>query len=373
MLTHLFNPQTQNTIFFILLALAVILTSRKKTDNTILSIETTNELKGLAILSVIFIHVGYFLTSNNQFLFPLSTFGGVGVNIFLFLSGFGLTMSALKKDLSISKFYLKRLSKVIIPVWIFLIIFLLLDKFALGITYPTALTIRNFFGFFPQADLFHDINSPLWFITPLVLYYLLFPLLFRKKIPELTALAFYIIYYYLLKYFIPDEVNEGVKNLWILHYWAFPLGILFASILTRLKNYQQFNNLAIKLQNKRLISITLRSFVLCLMALVWYYFFKNSGVGEDKFTEQLYSIIAMFITIFIFILKPIKNQFLNLLGVFSFELYLLHWPLMNRYDFIFRFIPAGLAMFLYLLVFMGIGWGIKNLPAKIKSLKKSSI
>ncbi len=381
MIVQLTNYQTQNLIFFILLALAVILTTRRKTDNTAMSIATTNELKGLAILAIIFSHVGYFLTTNNQFLFPLSTWSGVGVNLFFFLSAFGLTMSALrvkasedahaarKKDLSIGKFYLKRLSRVIIPVWIFLIIFLLLDKFALDLTYPLATTIKNFFGFFPRANLYLDINSPLWFITPLIFYYLLFPILFRKKIPELTALALYIISYYLVTYFVPLSVDAGVKGFWQIHYLAFPLGILFASLLTRLKNYQPLINIKNKIVNKKPLTIILNYLFLILLILAWLYFFKNSGVGEAKNTEQFYSLVAMFITIFIFILKPIKNQFLNWLGIFSFEIYLLHWPLMYRYDFIFRFLPAGIAMFLYLLLFIGIGWGIKNYLPKLNLSK----
>ena len=66
-------------------------------------------------MMVIFSHIGYFLDAGKQFTYPWSVAGGVGVDIFLFLSGFGLTMSALKTDLGIFQFYIKRLPRIYLP------------------------------------------------------------------------------------------------------------------------------------------------------------------------------------------------------------------------------------------------------------------
>jgi len=52
---------------------------------------------------VVFGHIGYFLAKTQVFCFRFNL-RRVGVNLFLILSGFGLTLSALKKDLSVKIF-----------------------------------------------------------------------------------------------------------------------------------------------------------------------------------------------------------------------------------------------------------------------------
>src|SRR3989344_1884092 len=92
------DPFLQTIILAIPLVFFILITSRKEAHPYEIDQEHTNQLKGLAILMVIFSHIGYFLDSSDKFLYPLSVAGGVGVNIFLLLSGFGLTSSALNKS-----------------------------------------------------------------------------------------------------------------------------------------------------------------------------------------------------------------------------------------------------------------------------------
>src|SRR3989338_9912847 len=108
------DPISQTIIFSLLLAAGILLLLKKSTAGTMTTTQT-NQLKGLAILMVIFSHVGYFLSTDTRFLYPLSVAGGVGVNLFLFLSGFGLTASSLKNKLPVWSFYKKRLSKIFWP------------------------------------------------------------------------------------------------------------------------------------------------------------------------------------------------------------------------------------------------------------------
>lgn len=374
MIIQILNYQTQNLIFFILLSLAVILTFRAKKDKTIMSVETTTELKGLAIMVIVLAHIAFGLVSDNRFLQPLSYLAGPGVDLFFFLSGFGLTCSALRKKLPVLKFYLKRLSKVIIPVWIFLVIILILDKLFLNISYPLPEIVKSFLGYFPRADLYKDINSPLWFITPLIFYYLLFPLLFNKKYPEFSAILLFLIGYFLIKYnvvsdYLHVQLDGGVIGLWTLHYMAFPLGILFASILNRLQTQPSLIKLTKKISNIQYFNI-INSLILVLLILAWYFVFTHSPDNNaSKLTLQLYSILLMFLITIIFILKPLANKFFFWFGIFSFEIYLLHWPLMYHYDFIFKFLPAGLATFLYLIFFILLGLGINKIKQKILNKK----
>lgn len=355
MIVEISNYHAQNIIFFTLLALAVFLTLRKRGDRSAMSIDSTAELKGLAILAVVLAHVGFGIAGDNRFISPLSTWAGVAVNVFFFLSGFGLALSALKKDLSIKQFYLKRLSKVIVPLWIFLAIILLLDKFALGLSYPAVEMVQAFFGFFPRADLYTNINPPLWFLTPLIFYYLIFPIISSRKLPEISALVILAIGYLILKFTLP--IHPDMKNLWLIHYQAFPLGMLFAALFYRFKTKPVSQNFLEKVSEIKNIKI-LKYLVLSLLVVAWLYLFQHSGVGQTKIMEQSLSLVALLITVFIFMVKPVESRFLLWLGAFSYEIYLLHWPLMYRYDFIFKFLPAGVALLLYLIVFIIIGKGI---------------
>jgi peptidoglycan/LPS O-acetylase OafA/YrhL len=363
MIVQIVNFATQNLIFFALLGALLFLTIRTRKDNSPMSLDTTNELKGFAILSIILAHIAYCLVNDNLFLWPLSNWAGVGVDVFFFLSGFGLMMSGLKKDLSIGKFYLKRLSKVIVPVWIFLVVFLILDKIALGISYPTGVMAKSFLGFFGTADIYKDINSPLWFITPLLFYYILFPIFFSKKYPEVSAVLLLCLGFLLLRFDLP--VSERVKELWTLHNIGFPLGVFFAGILNRFNNWTLVKEAKNKYLNKKVLVNILRYVVLILLGLICWHFFKQIGTGTTKLNEQLISLSILVLVVFIFILKPVESRFFVWFGKFSFEIYLLHWIIMYRYDFVYRFLPAGVATFVYLFIFLGLGY----LFGKIKDLK----
>ena len=98
------------------------------------------------------------MVSDTRFLSPFSDFAGVGVDVFLFLSGFGLATSAIRKQLSVKEFYQKRLGKIFLPLWITLSLFLLADYFILHKTYPIGDTIINFFGIFRHADIFIKVS-----------------------------------------------------------------------------------------------------------------------------------------------------------------------------------------------------------------------
>jgi peptidoglycan/LPS O-acetylase OafA/YrhL len=165
------NPVLETYIFSALLLFALIISTRWSRRRGFFPLSVSQELKGLAILMIIFAHVTYALVSDSRFLNPLATMGGVGVNLFLILSGYGLVASALRRPLSIKKFYKKRLLRLYIPFWICLTIFYLLDYFALKIHYDWGYVLRSFLGLFWHADLYADIDSPFWYFSWIVFIY----------------------------------------------------------------------------------------------------------------------------------------------------------------------------------------------------------
>jgi len=369
------DPILSTKIFIIIFIFVILISIRRKKDSELFPLALTQELKGLAILAIVFSHMGYFLSNNHSFLFPLSIMAGVGVNLFLFLSGYGLTMSALKKNLSIINFYKKRLLKLFMPFWLVAFVFFVLDFFILHISYSWPYIIQSLLGIFPRADLFLDVNSPLWFLTLTLFYYLLFPLIFLKKSPWLTAILIYAASYFIIQLKLPVTID--VLHLYQLHLLAFPLGIAFASLFFEPYSFNRFvpDKIQSSLYNlkkpvwiktildrskepnifRRSLKIINRpTYYAILIALLIFIGFMayNSGVDGILDKEQKISLITMSAIILFFILKRFEIKLFHLFGLYAYEIYLIHWPLMSRYDIFFRWLPGWIAVILYLGLFL---------------------
>jgi peptidoglycan/LPS O-acetylase OafA/YrhL len=378
------DPLFSTKIFIAIFVFALLVSLRRKKDRDLFPLALTLELKGLAILAVIFSHIGYFLSTDDRFLFPLSIMAGVGVNLFLFLSGFGLAMSALKKELTIIEFYKKRLLKLFIPFWTVISIFFLSDYFLLHISYPGSYIIRSLLGFFPRADLIQDINSPLWFITPILFYYLIFPLIFFRKRPWLTAILMCGISYLIL--YLKPPVSIDVSRLYQLHFLAFPLGIIFASLYFQPLLFGRFAPAKIKsflydLRQPAWLKMILDKFktsnifgyrlkilkrpaysgILIALFILIGFMAYHSGVGESTERETVISLATMSAIILFFMIKQFEIKALHLFGIYAFEIYLIHWPLVSRYDFFFKYFPGWLAMIFYLCFFLAAAWMLKKI------------
>jgi peptidoglycan/LPS O-acetylase OafA/YrhL len=324
----------------------------------------TDELKGVAVLMVVLSHIGYFLVSDHQFLQPLSNYAGVGVDLFLILSGFGLSMSALERPLSMRQFYLKKFWRLYVPVGVLLTLLLVLDFAVLHKTYPLSLTIKNFFGLFPSADLYGDINSPLWFITLLLFFYLLFPLLFSRRFPLVSAIIFGGISWSVsmsnLQSILP--ITEGVASLYRLHLWAFPVGVAVAGVVYHVPRMSAHVTRVVQNFMKNSAYWPIVKMILFVLCSSWFvYIMTRSAVGQGWKKEEWVSIWCALATIAVFLTKPFESRALSIIGAYSFEIYLIHWPLLYRYNVFYSYVPAGLATVIYIVFFLVLGAGYHKL------------
>ena len=346
----------QTFFFGIFLIIVLLVTFTTKKNYTPLSL--TQELKGFAILTILFGHIGYFLSANQEFLYPFSIASGMGVNLFLFLSGYGLTISQLKKGDSPLAFYKRRLSKLFIPFWIVLSTFLILDFVVLGKTYSVQFLLQAPFGIFTHADMYTDFNSPFWYFSFILLFYILFPLLFNKRWPWATAILLYIAVRTLVAADLPQLTD--IIGMYEVHMLAFPLGILFAwGIQTQTK----FKNTIVELCQK----YAYLTYPLAISILpAWIaYFGIHSDVGQIASIEQRTSLLIMFAVLLLFTIKKKESQFLSIFGLFSYEIYLLHWPLLYRYDVLYKFTPGWIATILYLGMFILLAMLLQKLSSVI--------
>jgi peptidoglycan/LPS O-acetylase OafA/YrhL len=356
------NAVLQTWLLIVAMIIALTLSARRTTANTLLPIGVTQELKGVAILAVVFGHIGYFLVDDNRFLFPLSIGAGVGVNIFLLLSGYGLTLGLLSKPLPALEFYRRRMIKIFIPFWCALIAFFVLDALVLHRTYSSTYIVRSLFGFFPRADMADDINSVFWYITWILFYYLLLPLLFMPRRPWLTALLLYLSGEALVRWNPP--AIELVTRLYQVHTVAFPLGMVLAWLLYEPKNGS--NTIATKLKTlkREMPSAPYYLTLLVFTAIAAYCAYFN-GIGESIQKEQLMSILTTLALLGLFAVKRFELRLFSLIGVYSYEMYLLHWPIVSRYDVIYSHLPAALATIVYIALFLAMGWCIQKFTAPV--------
>ncbi len=360
MIISISNPVQATQIFLVIFLITILFSFRKKTNNDFFSNILTQELKGLAILSIVFAHIGYYLVNDNRFLFPLTIAAGVGVNMFLFLSGFGLASSSLVKQYSIIQFYWRRIPKLYLPFWLSCLVFLLLDFFILNRFYGAGYVGQTLLGFFPRADIWLDLNSPLWYFSFIVFYYLLFPLVFWRRYVWLSSSVLYLAGYLLMK---SDPVIIGqVMRLYQVHIMAFPLGVFFAGLVNCF-NKRDWKNVCLDYATKYHLNKYLKrlGYWAMMTLLIWgigntAYF---SHVGGERWLEEFVSLVTMSLVLVVFFIKKIESRFLILFGTYSYEIYLIHWPILSRFDISFRFLPAWLATVTYLLFFIAAGWGLQ--------------
>jgi len=272
---------------------------------------------------------------------PLSIFcnlGYQGVHIFFILSGFGLTLSwhsASKESddifryQSLKAWMLRRFRRVIPLLWFSLLLLLVLfsvfgpDEFFRLVYFSSepsewvrlaALSAVGLNAFHPST--IYGINPPLWFITPLFQFYLVFPLLyfllFRLGPLKFLVLAFLgsIAFRYL-----------GVAHIEQLG-WPFLFGAFFGS---RLAEFGFGMVLAASYLHGRIwtpsplkIVAALAGYLLGLLSceIAGGIFISDGLIGA-----------SLFFLIY-FLIYPFETKTLSLLGKHSLGIFLIHFPMM---------------------------------------------
>lgn len=134
-------------------------------------------LMGMSILSIIIFHYTVDCVNNAYNLKPHivlynNYIGSCGVDIFLFLSGFGLYYS-FKKDSNQKNFYIKRFSKILIPYfWVAIPTWFIKDILILKLNFISFIKDLFFITFWENGTLWF------WYILMISICYLIFPYCF---------------------------------------------------------------------------------------------------------------------------------------------------------------------------------------------------
>ena len=130
------------------------------------------QLMGCATIMILLCHANGYGVVLPSFLRNLLVYGNLGVDIFLFLSGFGCFYS-LSKANNIMMFYRRRMLRILLPYIIISVFFLILDEILHGdICFGQWLYEFSTIGFWHQ-------HKGAWFVALIIPIYLISPFLYK--------------------------------------------------------------------------------------------------------------------------------------------------------------------------------------------------
>lgn len=278
----------ENIIQTILILLVILVPIKRKNNvngNLSLTRDYTNFLRAIAIILVVMHHVSNFYHCN--YFTPL---GGIGVSMFLILSGYGLNESYKSKGLS--RFWRNKIVRVVLPCWIV-------------ISIANIIKISDFsIDSYIKALLCINVN---WYVRYLFYWYLIFYVCTRFCV-KFRLLIFSGIGVLML--FLPEIEAEQS--------FSFLVGVIIS-------NCQHSNNKVIDLLNKfkyLILFCGISSFLL-----------KQNSVIRSYEGTVIYNGIQMLIKLPLSIAVMImlnayyhkfENKLMDYVGKISYELYLTH-------------------------------------------------
>lgn len=227
------------------------------------------------------------------------------VGLFFFISGYGLVYSFMaKKETYLQSFFKKRLSKLLIPALIAIGISLLLD------TIENKVSLLRYYSTFLQGMFFFPAG---WFVQTICLYYIAFYLCFSKY--EKKRACFLLLIFSFL--FIGFAKSVG----WMGYIWspvlAFNTGTFLALYEEKVKR--------LYLQNTNLIAVY-NLLLLCLLCFIYYSSPNALPLSITNIIYPLLLIPPIFSTGNI-----INGKITKFLGSMSYEIYLIHFIVLEHY------------------------------------------
>lgn len=320
------HPDLLNLLIIALFFCVVAVTAKKEesVSRELLSILHTDQLRGVGIFFVVLGHLWVHVSKTKAQI----VLSGDSVSLFLVLSGFGLYISSKNKILPFKEFCLKRIKRVMIPYWIATSLILLLDFIILNRT----LSLNNFIlttvGINTSVALM-QLDYARWFVTFILLWYILFYVFFVKFNNNFSQIIFVVISIILLP-----------LNYYLLHFgWyqfiSFPVGCLLAINLDKIKSLCQKNNVILVLSVVGIIYVL--SYKLLLSNGLINNIITNSipnillsYIGDVN--SMVMSVSTIFITWNIISIRGITSNILVLLGKYSYEIFLIHGVFLIKYN-----------------------------------------
>ena len=318
---HVNNPLFLNASIYFILLLIALTTLRKKPSN-FLDFSQTEQLKGLAMLFVVIGHFWYHVCNEHRIFLYM---GDYAVTLFLLLSGYGLMSSNMLHKVNLREFVRKRLIKIFIPYWLVTIGIILADYILLQRQSPPRELILTFSGINMPETLQH-FEYARWFITLLLLYYLAFFFCAKLLPPTYATLSLLLLSLALILLRRSEIFPLGAGH----QILAFPMGCLL-SVIRPIKYWRK-------------ASIRYQTAIIILATLSMLSIYQIMGRHSDSYCiDKAFIYLESYAQPYLFCLICVSSisllastgytsKFLNLFGYLSYEIYLIHGPLLIKYN-----------------------------------------
>lgn len=317
----------------ILLALImtfIIFTGKRTNEKGDFSLDKiiTGQIKGLAIIMVILSHLNSTYLEWDFF----RPFGAIGVAIFLFSSGYGLTKSYSKNGLI--HFFKKRILTVMLPYILVTILWIVINSM-LGVNHSLYTNLLSIFA----LDFNFTIDGTMWYIPYIMIWYLAFYLIFKSisnnelRMMSLFTVSALFIAGWIFNFSGPSRYHFGIHSL------SFPIGVFYSMYAEKFTKVYK---------TKFLTLVVVASLSIGLLNI--FFFFEAVGYYLINALFFMFVIVSFFIYLQS---KGIKFRFLAFVGGYSYELYLMEGYLMTLIISTNNFsLQVSLWLFIVALIFM---------------------
>lgn len=283
----------------------------------------TNVLKGIALLLLLCHHCFYpgepyddIVLWGVPLIGRLGSFSKICVAIFVFLSGYGLTLQTMSKGGigNMFSFYRRRYVKLMINYWFIWLIFVPMGVFAFHRTFPLVYgehyMFRAFWDFLGlHQAVFNEAgyNATWWFYSCIIVLYLTYPIIWRFRRLWFVTIPFAIVFemaIFHIPFFGPSNVGP--------YFLSFVCGLSYAYVNPCILG-------GAKLSEK--------IFLLLALAMVCEYRFH---IGATYLWDAAIVIIGTFIYSIVSIPKYL-SEILSFLGKHSFNIFLFHTFILGYY------------------------------------------
>lgn len=285
-------------------------------------------LRFIGMLFIFLCHIDFIQYANNYNIKLIAEhfkFGAVGVELFIVMSGFAITLGYFNRSISYKDFILRRLNRIYPLYFVFLIvgIFYMYNYFLTSPILTFAKLCQHIFllqTIIPTSSV-TAFNGAAWTVATLFICYLTVPILFKgfkhKMKSTIIILFIYILFVNIVALYLEENFSNSLY-IWLTYlspfyrFLDFFIGVCFGIIFINIQNL-----------SKRL-SANAFSLIEILLTTTWIYFTFN------QINIQVYGIICSgLLLVFSFqkgcISKSFKQQIWIKLGALSYSFYLCHY------------------------------------------------
>ena len=303
-------------------------------------IKSLQSLRGVAAILIVAHHFGF----NSGM---VDSFGDCAVAIFMMLSGFVLTLGyhervAAGYHIPFRNFMLKRIFR-IAPLYILGQLYILaLYRFAISPAklIPDLLMLQSWI---PSPEFYFSGNAPTWFVSDLMLCYLLFiptiTLLTRK--PRLFTYIFsgYLTAYFLCAAFIPETLVHPIVYIFPpMQFPVFVLGMVLAKRYSALRCNPSGG----------IVNLIVATVIIAIIVQMWFYPEVTPRLSLSSYWWITAGALIVALTVFdnlrCLIIRLFHIRALIALGNVSYALYIFHIPFLYTWRIICRHLGLTLSL-----------------------------